>query len=48
VFEKIEGETAEDGKGFCGASSSDAQVILHSAIALTLQPRSLSDLTELV
>jgi hypothetical protein len=38
VFEEIEGETAEDGKGFCGASSSDARVILQSAIALASVP----------
>jgi hypothetical protein len=38
VFEEIEGEIAEDGKGFCGASSSDARVILQSAIALLESP----------
>jgi hypothetical protein len=31
VFEEVEGETAEDGKGFCGASSSDARAILYSS-----------------
>jgi hypothetical protein len=36
LFEEIEGEAAEDGEGFYGVSSSDARVILHSAIALKL------------
>jgi hypothetical protein len=39
VFEESEGDTAEDGKGFCGASGSDARVILQSAIALTQDPQ---------
>jgi hypothetical protein len=34
LFEEIEGETAEDGKGLRGVSSSDARATLHSAIAL--------------
>jgi hypothetical protein len=38
LFEEIEGETAEGSKGFCGVSSSDARVILHSAIALVIMP----------
>ncbi|MDR1461583.1 MAG: AAA family ATPase, partial [Azoarcus sp.] len=33
-FEAVEGETAEDDQGLCGVSSSGAQAILHSAIAL--------------
>jgi hypothetical protein len=34
LFEEIEGEAAEDGESFYGVSSSDARVILYSAIAL--------------
>jgi hypothetical protein len=46
VFEEIEGEVAEDGKGFCGISSSDARAILHSAIALRQESTRCSEGTQ--